>query len=114
MKCFICHRLENYDGRAGLGRIIHDCDRCERPVCSDCAESDYDSVGDPPHYVRCQWTCPICLNPAAHIGNDEADYEAATILQAMAEHAPTAFGTAVLNNAARHLAEREVSSRIAA
>lgn len=46
-------------------RYISECDTCEEPVCEKCAEYDYDMVGDPPHYVCCQWICKPCLR-----GND--------------------------------------------
>lgn len=107
MICFECGRPENFDGWAGLGRIVRDCDHCVRPVCSECAETDYDFRGDPGQYICCQWTCSICINPAAHIAKDGADYEAACMLQCLAEQGVNAYSVAVLSNAARHLAESE-------
>jgi hypothetical protein len=112
--CYICHRPENYDGWVGLGRIVRDCDHCGNPVCSECSECDYDMVGDPPRYVNTQWTCNVCINPAAHIGKDEADYAAACMLQCLSDQAATPFATAVLFNAARHLVEKELASGSAA
>lgn len=55
--CHICGKPEVL-----FGRIVRECDICEEPSCDDCVECDYDSVGDPPHFVCCQWDCRACLN----------------------------------------------------
>ena len=53
--CYLCGEAEN--GWGYHTRCVNECDRCELLVCSDCAEYDYDMVGDPGHYVCCQWVC---------------------------------------------------------
>ncbi len=49
--CYLCGREE------GHGCAVNECARCEKPVCSECAEVDYDFVGDPGRYVNTQWIC---------------------------------------------------------
>jgi hypothetical protein len=58
--CYLCHRNE---GRGPDGLQINQCDRCDQDVCANCAEVDYDMVGDPPHYVNTQWICDSIRNP---------------------------------------------------
>lgn len=53
MKCSLCEREEN----GWSGRMVQDCDKCEQTICGDCAEVDYDCVGDPPRYINTQWIC---------------------------------------------------------
>ncbi len=50
--CYLCGREEET-----FVLVVNECDRCERPVCDECAEVDYDFVGDPGRYVNCQWIC---------------------------------------------------------
>jgi hypothetical protein len=49
MKCSVCNREASRDNQ------VKDCDKCEHPVCGECAEVDYDMVDDPPSYVNTQW-----------------------------------------------------------
>jgi hypothetical protein len=49
--CYICKRTESRDLQ------INDCDLCERSVCGNCAEVDYDAIGDPLTFVNTQWIC---------------------------------------------------------
>jgi hypothetical protein len=60
MICLFCGE-ESYSDRAGYGFQVNECKTCEDPVCENCAETDYDCVGDPPHYVCTQWECPDCI-----------------------------------------------------
>ncbi len=51
--CYLCGREES-----GFNWThVQGCDKCERPVCDECAEVDYDFVGDPGRYVNTQWIC---------------------------------------------------------
>ena len=43
------------------GFQVSPCQECEKPVCENCVECDYDMQGDPPAYVCCQWDCPDCI-----------------------------------------------------
>lgn len=94
--CYQCGKMESHY------RPIRDCRKCEHPVCIDCAEVDYGGGYDGRGIS--QWDCDRCLNPAAYIAQDEPDYLAATLLSELADEAPTAYATAVLSGAARHLA----------
>jgi hypothetical protein len=51
--CYLCGFAASFN----IDCQVQECDRCERPVCSECAEVDYDFVGDPGRYVNCQWIC---------------------------------------------------------
>lgn len=54
-RCYLCHKYERH--AYGDSFAVNQCDRCEEYVCQNCAEVDYDMVGDPPHYVNTQWIC---------------------------------------------------------
>lgn len=59
--CYICGQSDG----SGLSFVVKPCDECERPVCQNCSERDYDMQGDPPQYVCCQWQCePACVSDA--------------------------------------------------
>lgn len=40
---------------------------CGELVCANCAEVDYDFVGDPGSYRLCQWSCPTCEDSRSRI-----------------------------------------------
>lgn len=60
-----CHRC----GKAAYsnpveGFSVQPCDKCERDVCENCADTDADCVGDPPRFVQTSWTCKSgCRRP---------------------------------------------------
>jgi hypothetical protein len=53
--CYLCGKKEYATPVDGFQ--VCECDKCERPVCENCAETDVDCVGDPPQYVTTQWQC---------------------------------------------------------
>jgi len=55
MNCYICGGLAYH--AYGDSFAVRECQRCERPVCENCAEMDADCVGDPPRYVLTAWLC---------------------------------------------------------
>lgn len=54
--CWICGKHEWHDS-SGNALAVQECSRCEKPVCENCAETDFDLVGDPGRYVCTQWIC---------------------------------------------------------
>lgn len=54
--CHVCGKIAWQD-RAGYGFLVEPCRKCERPICENCCESDYDLQGDPGAYVCTQWEC---------------------------------------------------------
>lgn len=55
MTCYLCGKSERRSYCDDFN--VHECDKCERPVCQNCAEVDYDCVGDPATFVNCSWIC---------------------------------------------------------
>lgn len=52
-QCYLCGRKAFATPVDGFQ--VSDCDKCERPVCQECAEVDYD--GDSEGFRNTQWEC---------------------------------------------------------
>lgn len=53
--CHLCGKKEFSTPVDGFQ--VEECDKCERPICQECCESDYDLQGDPGTFVCTQWVC---------------------------------------------------------
>lgn len=54
-KCYLCNKAEFATPVDGFQ--VQNCDKCARPVCQSCAETDYDAQGDPSEFINTQWQC---------------------------------------------------------
>lgn len=52
----VCHRCGKHEWYQYPSCLqVQPCDKCERPVCGNCAEVDYDGTED--GYTCCWWAC---------------------------------------------------------
>lgn len=75
--CHLCGKGEYMDV-AGMSREVSECRKCERNICGDCAEVDYDMVGDPGYYRCTQWQCPTDCEvwmATMHLENRAASFQ---------------------------------------